>query len=184
MSEDTYKLAKPVKRNYDHIQGPISAPITIVEYGDFECPYTGKAYPIVKEIIRRLGDSICFVFRNFPLNEIHPHAEHAAEAAEAAGAQDKFWQMHDYLFEHQEVLDDRHLLEYAKRVGLDIKTFEKEISRHIFAPVINDSLRNGIKSGVEGTPTFFLNGVRYEDSWDLETLLETIRSTIKKDKKN
>jgi len=138
MSEDTYKLAKPVKRNYDHIHGPINAPITIVEYGDFECPYTGKAYPIVKEIIRRLGDSICFVFRNFPLNEIHPHAEHAAEAAEAAGAQDKFWQMHEYLFEHQEVLDDRHLLEYAKRVGSDIKRFEKEISRHIFAPVIED----------------------------------------------
>lgn len=92
--------------------------------------------------------------------------------------------MHDYLFEHQEVLDDRHLLEYAKRVGLDIKRFENEISRHIYAPVINDSLRNGIKSGVEGTPTFFLNGVRYEDSWDLETLLETIRSTTKKDNKN
>jgi protein-disulfide isomerase len=184
MSEDTYKLAKPVKRNYDHIQGPINAPITIIEYGDFECPYTGKAYPIVKEIIRRLGDSIRFVFRNFPLNEIHPHPEQAAEAAEAAGSQEKFWQMHDYLFEHQEVLDDRHLLEYAKRVGLDIKRFENEISRHIYAPVINDSLRNGIKSGVEGTPTFFLNGVRYEDSWDLETLLETIRSTIKKDNKN
>ena len=184
MEIETVKLALPVSRSRDHIQGPDTAPATLVEYGDYECPYCGQAYIIIKQIQQLLGKNLRFVFRNFPLNEIHPHAEHAAEAAEAAGAQDKFWQMHDYLFEHQEVLDDRHLLEYAKRVGLDIKRFEKEISRHIFAPVINDSLRNGIKSGVEGTPTFFLNGVRYEDSWDLETLLETIRSTIKKDNKN
>src|ERR1044072_5187955 len=168
----------------DHILGDAKAPVTLVEYGDYECPHCGRAHPIVKAVRARLGKMVRFVFRNFPLNEIHPHAEHAAEAAEAVAAQDKFWQMHDYLFEHQEVLDDRHLLEYAKRVGLDIKRFEKEISRHIFVPVINDSLRNGIKSGVEGSPTFFLNGVRYEDSWDLETLLETIRSTIKKDNKN
>lgn len=184
MSEDTYKLAKPVKRDYDHIQGPINAPITIVEYGDFECPYTGKAYPIVKEIIRRLGDSICFVFRNFPLDEIHPHAQHAAEAAEAAAAQDKFWQMHDYLFEHQNELEDRQLLEYARIIGLDVERVKREISEHTYVPIINKSLKNGIKSGVEGTPTFFLNGVRYEDSWELETLSEIIRSTIKKDNKN
>lgn len=184
MSEDTYKLAKPVKRDYDHIQGPINAPITIVEYGDFECPYTGKAYPIVKEIIRRLGDSICFVFRNFPLDEIHPHAQHAAEAAEAAAAQDKFWRMHDYLFEHQNELEDRQLLEYARIIGLDVERVKREISEHTYVPIINKSLKNGIKSGVEGTPTFFLNGVRYEDSWELETFSEAIRSTIKKDNKN
>lgn len=183
MSEHIKKLTVPIKRDYDHIQGPINASISLVEYGDYECPYTGHAYPIVKEIIRRLGDSICFVFRNFPLNEIHPHAQHAAEASEAAAIQDKFWQMHNYLFEHQNVLDDSHLLEYAQKVGLDIKRFEKEISEHIYAPIINDSLMNGIKSGVEGTPTFFLNGIQYEGSWDLETLLKTLKSAIKKDKK-
>jgi protein-disulfide isomerase len=184
MSERTNKLTLPIKVDYDHIQGPISAPINIVEYGDYECPYTGMAYPIVKELRRRLGDSICFVFRNFPLNEIHPHAQHAAEAAEAAGGQDKFWQMHDHLFEHQNELEDGHLLEYAKIVGLDIERFKKEISEHVYVPAINKSLKNGIKSGVEGTPTFFLNGVRYEDSWELETLFETIRSAIKKENKN
>jgi protein-disulfide isomerase len=180
MSGDTKKLTVPVKRNYDHMQGPITAPISLVEYGDYECPYTGHAYPIVKEVRRRLGDAICFVFRNFPLNEIHPHAQHAAEAAEAAATQDKFWQMHNYLFEHQNVLDDTHLLEYAHKVGLDVKRFEKEISEHIYAPIIERSLINGIESGVEGTPTFFLNGVRYEGSWDLETLLKTLRPLTKK----
>jgi len=182
MSEHTKKLIVPVKRDHDHIQGPVNAPISLVEYGDYECPYTGHAFPIVKEITRRLGDTICFVFRNFPLNEIHPHAQHAAEAAEAAAAQDKFWQMHNYLFEHQNILDDSHISEYAQKVGLDIKRFEKEISEHIYAPIIKDSLINGIKSGVEGTPTFFLNGIRYEGSWDLETLLKTVKSVIKKDK--
>jgi len=180
MSEKINKLTTPIKKNYDHIQGPINAPIRIVEYGDYECPYTGEAYPIVQEIRRRLGNSICFVFRNFPLNEIHPHAQHAAEAAEAAGAQDKFWQMYDYLFEHQNELDDRHLLVYGQRIGLDIERFKKEISEHIYEPIIMESLKNGIKSGVQGTPTFFLNGVRYEGSWDLETLLKTIESSIKK----
>jgi protein-disulfide isomerase len=184
MSERINKLTLPIKVDYDHIQGPINAPISIVEYGDYECPYTGMAYPIVKELRRRLGDSICFVFRNFPLNEIHPHAQHAAEAAEAAGGQDKFWQMHDHLFEHQNELEDGHLLEYAKIVGLDTERFKKEISEHVYVPVINKSLKNGIKSGVEGTPTFFLNAVRYEDSWELETLFETIRSAIKKENKN
>jgi len=151
-------------------------------YGDFECPYTGHAYPIVKEIKRKFGETLCFVFRNFPLAEIHPHAQQAAEAAEAAASQDKFWDMHDYLFEHQNALDDSHLLEYARAVGLDIKKFEAEILKNVYAPGIKDSLINGVKSGVEGTPTFFLNGIRYEGSWDLETLLKILRSIIKKDK--
>jgi len=115
------KLTLPVSESREHIQGSANAPVILVEYGDYECPYTGQAFPIVKEIRARLGDTICFVLRNFPLNEIHPHAEHAAEAAEAAAAQNKFWQMHDYLFEHQEALDDRHLTVYAQRLGLDLK---------------------------------------------------------------
>jgi protein-disulfide isomerase len=124
-------------------------------------------------------DKICFVFRNFPLNGIHPHAQHASEASEAAAAQDKFWQMHDYLFEHQKALDDDHLFEYAKKVGLeDIRKFKDEVSRHVYAPLIEESLKGGIDSGVEGTPTFFINGLRYEDSFDLRTFSETLHKYL------
>src|ERR671938_1060306 len=136
------KLTVPVKISNDHIRGSINAPITLVEYGDYECPYTGAAYPIVKEILRQFdhdNKKICFVFRNFPLTDIHPHAQHAAEAAEAAAAQDKFWQMHDYLFKHQKALDDGHLLEYAQKVGLeDIRKFKDDTSRHVYAPLIGE----------------------------------------------
>jgi protein-disulfide isomerase len=172
------KLTVPVNIGSDHIRGSINAPITIVEYGDYECPYTGMAYPVVKELLKQFGDKIYFVFRNFPLNDIHPHAQHAAEAAEAAAAQDKFWQMHDYLFEHQKALDDRHLLEYAKKVGLDIDKFKTEMSEHICAPLINKSLKVGIDSGVEGTPTFFVNGQRYDDSWDLDTFSSFLKRSL------
>jgi len=138
------------------------------------------AYPIVKEIMKEIGDDkICFVFRNFPLNDIHPHAQHAAEASEAAAAQDRFWQMHDYLFEHQKALDDGHLLEYAQKVGLKaIRKFKEDISRHVYAPLIEESLKGGIDSGVEGTPTFFINGDRYEDSFELKTFSETIQKYL------
>ncbi len=172
------KLTVPVNIGSDHIRGSIDASITIVEYGDYECPYTGMAYPIIKEIMNQFGDHIYFVFRNFPLQDIHPHAQHAAEAAEAAAAQDKFWQMHDYLFEHQKALDDAHLLEYAHKVGLNIDKFEKEMSGHIYAPLINKSLQSGLDSGVEGTPTFFINGEHYEDSWDLDTFSSFLKKNL------
>ena len=176
--KETKKLTVPVNIGSDHIRGSINAPIVVVEYGDYECPYTGMAYPIVKKIMRHMDDKIYFVFRNFPLNDIHPHAQHASEAAEAAVAQDKFWEMHDYLFEHQKALDDSHLLEHAQKVGLDIDRFKKEMSGHIYAPLINKSLKNGIDSGVEGTPTFFVNGVRYEDSWDLDTFSNVLKKNL------
>ena len=176
--EEVNKLTVPVNIGTDHVRGSIDAPITIVDYGDYECPYTGMAYPVVKEIMKRFDEKIYFVFRNFPLREIHPHAQHAAEAAEAAAAQDKFWQMHDYLFEHQKALDDHHLLEYAQKVGLDIEKFKQEMSGHVYASLINKSLKNGIDSGVEGTPTFFVNGVRYEDSWDLDTFSSFVEKSL------
>jgi protein-disulfide isomerase len=175
IKKEIKKLTVPVNIGSDHIRGSINAPITLVEYGDYECPYTGMAYSIIKEIMKQFGDNIYIVFRNFPLNDIHPHAQHAAEAAEAAAAQDKFWQMHDYLFEHQKALDDIHLFEYAQKVGLDIDRFKKEMSGHIYAPLINESLRNGIDSGVEGTPTFFVNGVHYEDSLDIDTFSNVLK---------
>ncbi|MFL6310038.1 MAG: DsbA family protein [Nitrososphaera sp.] len=176
--EAVRKLTVPVSIGLDHIRGSINAPITIVEYGDYECPYTGGAYPVVKEIMKQFDERIYFVFRNFPLNYIHPHAQHAAEAAEAAAAQGKFWQMHDYLFEHQKALDDAHLFEYAKKVGLDIDKFKKEMSEHVYVPLINKSLKSGIDSGVEGTPTFFINEKRYEDSWDLDTLTSFLNKSL------
>ena len=177
--KEVKRLTNPVKIGSDHIRGSANnnSPITLVEYGDYECPYTGMAYPIVKELIREFGnDKIRFVFRNFPLNEIHPHAQHAAEAAEASAAQNKFWQMHDYLFEHQKALDDNHLLEYAQKVGLeDIHKFKDDVSRHVYAPLIEESLKSGVDSDVEGTPTFFINGVRYDDSFDLRTFSKTLQ---------
>jgi protein-disulfide isomerase len=180
--KEVKKLTIPVKIGSDHIRGSANnnSPITLVEYGDYECPYTGMAYPIVKELIREFGnDKIRFVFRNFPLNDIHPHAQHAAEAAEASAAQNKFWQMHDYLFEHQKALDDDQLLKYAQKVGLeDIHKFKNDVSRHVYAPLIEESLIGGVDSGVEGTPTFFINGVRYENSFDLRTFSETLQKYL------
>ncbi|MBV9178905.1 MAG: thioredoxin domain-containing protein [Nitrososphaeraceae archaeon] len=177
--KEVKKLTIPVNIGSDHTRGSANnnAPITVVEYGDYECPYTGMAYPIVKELIKEFGnEKIRFVFRNFPLNDIHPHAQHAAEAA---AAQDKFWQMHDYLFEHQKALDDGHLLEYAQKVGLeDIHKFKDDVSRHVYSPLIEESLKGGIDSGVQGTPTFFINGVRYEDSFDLRTFSETLQKYL------
>ena len=123
-------LTMPVSPR-DHRLGPETAPVTLVEYGDYECPYCGKAYPIVKEIQRRLGDRLRFVFRNFPLTQSHPHAQHAAEAAEAAAGQEKFWEMHDYLFEHQQALDDAHLVQYAVALNLDKETFKREMTEHV-----------------------------------------------------
>ena len=126
----TASLTLPVGK-LDHRRGPENAPVTLVEYGDYECPYCGKAFPIVKEIQRRLGDRLRFVFRNFPLTQSHPHAEHAAEAAEAAAGQGKFWEMHDSLFEHQQALDDAHLVHSASELHLHDETFKREMTKHV-----------------------------------------------------
>ena len=167
------KLTLPVGER-DHIQGLATAPITLVEYGDYECPYCGQAYPVVKEIQKRLGKRLRFVFRNFPLSTMHPHAEHAAEAAEAAGAQAKFWEMHDALYGNQEALDDGDLVEYAAAVGLDQTRFTGEMAKHTHAARVREDFMSGVRSGVNGTPTFFINGVRYDDSPDLKTLLNAM----------
>src|SRR5271165_2299125 len=120
------------RAGHDHIQGPIGAPIALVEYGDYECPFCGEAYPIVKAIQERLGDRLCFAFRNFPLINSHPHAEHAAAAAEAAGAQGKFWEMHDLLYENQTALEDEDLAAYAERLGLDAGKLLREIRDSVY----------------------------------------------------
>jgi protein-disulfide isomerase len=176
-SVDSAVLTLPVG-DRDHIQGPADAPLTLVEYGDYECPHCGRAYPIVKDVQRRLGKQLRFVFRNFPITNLHPHAEHAAEAAEAAGAQQHFWEMHDALFEHQNALDDRHLSAYAAAIGLDVPRFDRELSSHVHAKRVREDFSSGVRSGVNGTPTFFINGIRHDDSWDPDTLTQALRARL------
>ena len=172
------KLALPVGPR-DHAEGPAGAPVTLVEYGDYECSHCGRAYPIVKAVQKRLGKRLRFVFRNFPLKEMHPHAEHAAEAAEAAGAQGKFWPMHDVLFENQGALDDEDLLAYAAELGLDARRTAAELAAHAQAARVREDFLSGVKSGVNGTPTFFLNGRRFDGSWDEEDLVAAIEEEMK-----
>src|SRR3954465_799668 len=138
MSSGYSSLILPVNKNRDYIKGPDNASITLVEYGDYECPYCGQAYPIIKQIQDYFGDNLRFVFRNFPLSQVHPHAQRAAEAAEEAGAQNKFWKMHDYLYEHQQALDDNHLEKYAKIIELDLVKFDKDMKNHIHVPKIRE----------------------------------------------
>jgi protein-disulfide isomerase len=147
---------------HDHIQGPINAPFALVEYGDYQCPYCGEAYPLVKAIQERLGDKLCFAFRNFPLTTMHPHAEHAAEAAEAAAGQGKFWEMHDILFENQNALEDDDIEQYAESLGLDSERLMGEVLSGAHALRLKEDFRGGARNGVNGTPTFFVNGVRYD----------------------
>ncbi len=176
MSEGS--LAPPVDDDRDHVQGAADAPVTLVEYGDYECPYCGMAYPIVKSLQRALGDQLRFVFRNFPLADSHPHAEHAAEAAEAAAAQGSFWKMHDALYENQEHLDDDALASYARELGLDSARVAREIAEGTWAKRVREDFRSGVRSGVNGTPTFFVNGARYDGGWnDPERFLEALRAS-------
>jgi protein-disulfide isomerase len=137
------RLTLPVSQR-DHRRGPETAQVTVVEYGDYECPSCGEAFPIIKEIARRLGDRLRFVFRNFPLTQIHPHAEHAAEAAEAAAGQGKFWQMHGSLFEHQQALDDAHLVHYASALNLNEETFKSEMTEMLCEKVISKRSRSAL----------------------------------------
>jgi protein-disulfide isomerase len=164
-------LTSPVTEGRDHIEGPADAPLTLVEYGDYECPFCGAAYPIIKEVQARMGDQLRFVFRNFPISTSHPHAEHAAEAAEAASAQSRFWPMHDLLYENQQRLADQDLHAYAERLGLDLERFDHELAEHVHAGRVHDDFLSGVRSGVNGTPSFYINGARHNGSFDTETLL-------------
>jgi protein-disulfide isomerase len=167
-------LTMPVDEGRDHVQGPADAAVTLVQYGDYECPYCGEAYPIVKAVQARMGERLRFVFRNFPISTSHPHAEHAAEAAEAADAQGRFWDMHDLLYENQRRLRDKDLREYATQLELDLERFDKELAEHVHAARIHEDFMSGVRSGVNGTPTFYINGVRHDDSYDADTLLDAL----------
>jgi len=158
----------------DHIHGSADGSIKLLEYGDYECPFCAEAYAIVKEIQRRLGDDLLFAFRNFPLTNIHPHAEHAAEAAEAAGARGNFWGMHDLLFENQGALEDDDLVAFAGELGLDETRLIREVTSSVYAPRIREDFRSGVRGGVNGTPTFFINGERYDGEFNLKYLLNAL----------
>ncbi|HEY3208733.1 MAG TPA: DsbA family protein, partial [Actinomycetota bacterium] len=158
----------------DHIQGPADAPVTLVQYGDYECPYCGAAYPIIKEVQARMGGRLRFVFRNFPITTSHPHAEQAAEAAEAAASQGKFWPMHDLLYENQKSLREQDLRVYAEQLGLDVELFDKELAEHVHADRVHEDFMSGVRSGVNGTPTFYINGARHYDSYEIQTLLAAL----------
>lgn len=173
--ESQSRLRLPVS-DRDHRQGPDNAPATLVEYGDYECPFCGEAYPIVKRVHKELGDELLFVFRNFPLTTAHPHAEQAAEAAESAGAQGKFWEMHDALYENQRDLSTDGLIRIATSVGVDKETLIRDLTSRTFEDRVYEDFMSGVRSGVNGTPTFFINGIRYDGRWDFESLVAELRA--------
>ena len=169
------RLAVPVSER-DHRQGPATAAVTLVQYGDYECPYTRQSTTVVRAIQQQLGDQLLFVFRNFPLIEIHPHALHAALAAEAAATQGKFWEMHDSIFHHQHTLEDSDLTRFAEAVGLDMEQYARDMMQQRHLLRIEEDVDGGERSGVQGTPTFFINGVLYRGSWEQNALLAALEA--------
>jgi protein-disulfide isomerase len=162
----------------DHIQGSEDAAVTLVEYGDYQCPHCGVAYSIVKQVQERYRDDLRLVFRNFPLAEIHAHAESAAEAAEFAGANGSFWEMHDGIYENQQRLSTKLLLELASGIGLSVDDLREALASHEFAPRVKKDFLGGVRSGVNGTPTFFINGVRHDGAYDFQTLTSAIDAQL------
>ncbi|MEH2079510.1 MAG: DsbA family protein [Nostoc sp.] len=161
---------------HDHLQGTIDAPVILIEYGDYQCPYCAEIHKMIKTIQQRLDHQLCFVFRHFPQKQLHFQAQKAAEAAEAAAAQGKFWQMHNILFERQKFLSDSNLLEYANELGLDLYQFLRAIASHQCADRVAQDIQDGKQCGVTRTPTLFINQNRYDDAWEVERLIIAILS--------
>jgi protein-disulfide isomerase len=174
MTQRTH-LAIPIT-DRDHSQGPASAAVTLVQYGDYECPYTRQSTHVVRALQQELGDQLRFVYRNFPLIEIHPHALHAAFAAEGAAAQGKFWEMHDAIFHHQHTLEDADLAQFAETVGLDLEQYTRDMTEQRGLARIKEDVEGGERSGVQGTPTFFINGILYRGSWEHDALLAALQA--------
>jgi protein-disulfide isomerase len=174
-SEVIVDLAAPVDPERDHIRGPADAPVTLVEYGDFQCPYCGMAEPTVRALLADFGD-LRYVWRHLPLNDVHAFAQLAAEAAEAAGEQGAFWEMHDLLLGHQDALRLPDLMRYAEELGLDMERFGEDFKRHAGAARIAEDVDSADLSGVSGTPTFFVNGRRHSGAYDIETLSSAVRT--------
>ena len=165
---------------HDHSEGPSDARLVLVEYGDYQCPYCGAAYPIVKRIQKHLGKRLRFVFRNFPITNSHPQAQWAAEVAEASAAQGKFWEMHDYLYEHQSSLGDATFFaRFGRSLELDVVRIEREVAQHLHLDRIQEDFTSGVRSGVNGTPTFFINGVRYDGYPEFAPLVAALEEAEK-----
>jgi protein-disulfide isomerase len=162
---------EPLVNSNDHISGDNNASLELVEYGDYECPSCGHAYPIIKAIQKKLKGNLKFVFRNFPLSEMHPHAFKAAVATEAAALQGKFWEMHDIIFENQARLSPDALLKYAQRIGLDVNRFKEDIQKKSLSDKVENDFESGVRSGVNGTPGFFINEYKYNGPWGEEEYL-------------
>jgi len=172
---EVVKLKNPVTER-DHMSGSATAPVTLLEYGNFECIHCGRAYPVIKQVRKLLGDNLRFAFRHFPTVQTHPHSLRAAEAAEAAASQQKFWQMHDELFSHQAALEDRDLSRYAKRIGLNMERFTSDMTRNSFLKEIEANYQRSLfDEHITGTPTIYLNDIRYTGATDLESLLQAIK---------
>jgi len=176
-SEIVTDLVVPVDPDRDHIRGPMDAPVTVVEYGDFECPYCGQAEPAVRELLRDYGD-VRYVWRHLPLSDVHPLAQLAAEATEAAAKQDKFWEMHDKLFEHQDALTGRDLIRYAGELGLDTDRFASDLRKHAGAARVAEDVDSADLANVAGTPTFFINGARHYGAYDIGTLKTAVKNAL------
>jgi protein-disulfide isomerase len=162
----------------DHRQGDPDAPCALVEYGDYQCPSCGQAYPIVKRLQKHFGKRLSFVFRNFPLSQLHPYAEPAAETAEFAAAHHKFWEMHDLLYENQKHLSDGLLFQLSQQLNLDPDELTEALESKQFEPRVKTDFRSGVRSGVNGTPTFFINGQRHDGSYDYESMVEAIDRAV------
>jgi len=167
-------LAKPINEN-DHVLGPADAAVTLVEYGDFQCPHCRAAHFYMKNVLATMGDDLRFVFRHMPLTQIHPMAQPAAEAAEAAGAQGKFWPMHDLIYENQDLLSPALLLRLGQRLGLDMQRFTDDVASHRFLAKVKEDFMGAVRSGSAGTPSFFIDGEPYEGAFDDESLIDALR---------
>lgn len=170
------RLTPPVNKN-DHIQGLPNAPIVMVEYGDYQCPHCGAAHPVVKRIQKKLGSNMAFVFRNFPLSNIHPLAKPAAKAAEAAGRQNKFWQMHDMIYEHQLQLSGPAILKFAEDLGLNSVQLKNDLADNSLLVKIESDFESGIRSGVNGTPSFFINDYKHNGGYDFDSLYRALEQS-------
>jgi protein-disulfide isomerase len=165
-------------KEYDHIQGTKTAPIILIEYGDYQCFYCRKLHSIVRDLRQQFDHQLCFVFRHFPLATIHPYTQYTAEVAEAAAAQGRFWEIHDYLFEHSQVFGNGGLLNYAASLEIDCDRFEQEVAEHRYAARVREYLVSGIESGVNGTPTLFINGDRYNKTYSFDAISIAIHALL------
>jgi protein-disulfide isomerase len=175
-------LVMPVTEGRDHIQGSVGAAATLVQYGDYGCAFCSAAHAMIKEVQAQMGERLRFVYRHFPIRTLNPHAQQAAEAAEAAAAQGKFWHMHELLSENQPRLSDQDLRAYAQMLELNIELFANELAEHLHAARVREDFMSGIRSGVNGTPTFYINGVRHDDSYEVHTLLAAVERAAASDR--